>query len=267
MLAGWFFTARGLGQLAKRLGAVAPTERAKAGRGLAVSATVAAVLLLVGTAFVKLAGTTGAPKSAAGILFHLPIVWFVMPWTAWIVVTSVVMIGYRLLQMLGTILPAERQSRLISMAVWAATGVAFTLLFRHDPDSRITILRGAIPLTLSNFVAILIFAGLAVAAMTLSARSLASRGLAKGIGTQAALLAGSFVFGIPFAFLLVTSFKEDKDMTNANGIVWIPKVTREIPYVDPKNTVYEVERDGRKVEATLVERLPNGRAKMEVFSL
>ena len=271
VLFGWIVVARALALVAKRLGAVAEIERAQTGRALAASGLLAAGLLLVGSVLVRLSRDAApATASGAGVVFEAPIVWFVMPWTAWLATTSLVMIGLRLVQGAGAIVAGERRSRLLAAGAWLLAMIGFVVLYRLDSESKVTILRGALPLTLANIVTIVLFALVAVAAMTVSARSLAARGFAKGLATQAALLTGTFVFGLPFAFLLVTSFKEDKDMANPNGIVWIPKVTREVPYVDPQDPVYAVRmptEDGgtRDVEAKKLKDLPSGQAEMEVF--
>ena len=274
VLLGWFAVARLLAVIAKRFGAAGEIERAQNARALLTTGGAAAGLLLFGSILVAAAGSAGAPKAdaeaGAGILFHLPIVWFVMPWTAWVGVAGVAMIAYRAFQALGAISAEERRARLLAIIGWVLALVVAVALFRNDPDSKIEILRGAIPLTAANVVALLLLAGVAVGAMSLSARSLKARGFAKGLATQAALITGSIVFGLPFAFLLVTSFKEDKDMASKNGIVWIPKVTREVPFVDPLNTVYDARMPGenggfRDVEATKLKPLPDGRVQMEVF--
>ncbi|MFO0044055.1 MAG: hypothetical protein ACK53G_01265, partial [Armatimonadota bacterium] len=73
-------------------------------------------------------------------------------------------------------------------------------------------------------------------------------------------------FGIPFVFLLVTSFKEDIDMSSKNGIVWIPKVTDTVQYFneDPSKKHYEVEFNGRTVEALVMKEV-NGQYQMDTF--
>lgn len=275
ILVGWIAAARLLGLLAKRLGAVGEIERAQNGRALLTTGGLAAGFLLVGSILVRFVGPAPAvPANPGGdgpaILFNLPIVWFVMPWTAWVAVAAIAMIGYRVFQALGAIVPEERRARGLSIIGWAAALGIVLALFCWDPGSKIEILRGALPLTAANVVALALFAAVAVGAMAVSARSLKARGFAKGLATQAALITGSIVFGIPFAFLLITSFKEDKDMTSANGIVWIPKVTRTIPFVDPTNTIYDARMPGenggfRDVEAAKLKALPNGRVQMEVF--
>ncbi len=292
LLLGWITVARLLALVAKRVGAVADIERAQAGRALLGTGALAAGLLLIGSLLVRYSGP-GGPSAEPNILLQVPIVWFVMPWTAWLAAVSLVMMGLRGFQSLGSVTSQERRSRLLVALAWLGSAVFFLFLFRTDlsstfdavrgaiprtaanffaPDltSKIEILRGGIPLTAANVVSLLLFAVIAVAAMTISSRSLSARGFAKGLATQAALLVGTFVFGLPFAFLLVTSFKEDKDMASPNGIVWVPKVTREVMYVDPLNTVFEAKMPDdegglREVEATKLKELPNGRVQMEVF--
>ncbi|HVL38782.1 MAG TPA: carbohydrate ABC transporter permease, partial [Fimbriimonadaceae bacterium] len=87
----------------------------------------------------------------------------------------------------------------------------------------------------------------AAVAMVVAARYAHTRGLAKSAVNHLALVAGSIVFGLPFAFLVTTSFKEDRDMSSPHGIVWVPRVQQTVPYRDPKNPYYESQYQGQTV--------------------
>jgi multiple sugar transport system permease protein len=99
-----------------------------------------------------------------------------------------------------------------------------------------------------------------------SYKSASARGITKTIATQLALLAGSVVFGIPFLFLLITSFKEDRDMSAKTGIIWIPRVTDTVPFInpDPLKKHYMGDYNGREVEAVSIGN-ENGKMKMDIF--
>ncbi|RYG29929.1 carbohydrate ABC transporter permease [bacterium] len=73
------------------------------------------------------------------------------------------------------------------------------------------------------------------------------------------------IFGLPFAWLLITSFKEDRDMASPNGLVWIPRVQRTVPYSDPDSPLLEGTYKGEWVQATLAGRASNGDYIVEVY--
>lgn len=205
-----------------------------------------------------------APFSKAG--YKLPLVWFVMPWTAWLGFACTGLMLARLAQTITAISPEERLGKFkAAMGLFGAV-VVFVGLFKYDNESKIEILKGGIPLTLAMALGILGLAIAAVGAMVVTAHSANARGLGRTIITQLALLAGSVVFGIPFVFLLVTSFKEDQDMSSKNGIVWIPKVTETVPYLSPDKAKkhYEVMYEGKVVEGLEIGQ-EAGKVKIDIF--
>jgi multiple sugar transport system permease protein len=195
---------------------------------------------------------------------RLPLVWFVMPWTAWLTVVSVLMVIARALQAFLALNDRERNDRLKAAGIWVVAGIAFYYLYGRDKENAVKILTGGIPFSLTTgvFLAFLALGGMV--AMSLAAKATRSRNVAKTFSAQAALLAGSFVFGLPFAVLLITSFKEDKDMSSPNGMVWIPKVQQKVPYMDPKQPMYEVVANGQKVEGEILERRADGTVKLDI---
>lgn len=195
---------------------------------------------------------------------RLPLVWFVMPWTAWLTAVSIAMAVGRALQSWLALNPQERNDRLKAGAIWVVAAFLFYSLYRRDPENKIEILTGGIPFSLTTAVIFAFLALGAMVAMSLAAKATQSRNLAKTFSAQAALLAGSVIFGLPFAVLVITSFKEDKDMSSPNGIVWIPKVQEKVPYMDPKQPMYAADYAGQKVEGEIVERRPDGTVKLDV---
>jgi multiple sugar transport system permease protein len=204
----------------------------------------------------------GMTKQAAQ--FRAPLVWFVMPYSAWLGVACAAMALYRAIQGIGAISHEDRIERLKAGGIWLLTVLVFVWLYKRDPDSKIEIISGGIWLTLQTVAAILCLAVAGMAAMVVAARATATRGYARTIATQAALLAGSVVFGLPFAFLVITSFKEDRDMSSPNGIVWIPRVQDTVPYFDKKFPVYEGKFQGQTINGTIIKRNPDGTVKIDV---
>lgn len=198
--------------------------------------------------------------------FKLPLVWFVMPWTAWLGFACVGMMIARLIQLTTAISAEERREKLKAAFGLGVAAAIFGGLYLYDSTSKITILQGGIPFSLMTALGIVFMAVAAVGAMVVTAHSANARGLGKTIITQLALLAGSVVFGVPFVFLLVTSFKEDRDMSSPKGIVWIPKVTETVPYLSPDlaKKHYETTFEGKTVEGLEI-GTEGGKVKIDIF--
>ena len=235
------------------------STRAEHKRQLFLSLGVAALALALGWLLppMREGGTAGT--------WRLPIVWFVMPFSAWGAVACIVMAGVRSVQMLQSLTPEESASKRNAALIWLVAFGGFVWLYLRDPDNNIGVLKGGIPFGASTALTILLLLVAGIAAMAFAARSTATRGLAKGIVIQAALIAGSFVFGLPFAYLLITSFKEDRDMSSPEGIVWVPRVTERAPYFDPRLPMYQTKLDGQTVEGVIIEDLGSGRVKLDIY--
>ncbi|MEI7985182.1 MAG: carbohydrate ABC transporter permease [Armatimonadota bacterium] len=233
----------------------------KSGRQLSRSSIagggVALVLFLIGVVFTK-------PFADGG--FKLPIFWYVMPWTAWIGTGLVAYAIWSFGKTLSAITRAERSTGTLNAVVALGVAVGMAVLYRSDPDNKITVLKGGIPLSLATIGYLMVIFVLAMIAVAMSANSAKARGASKTIATQLGLLAGSVVFGLPFVFLLVTSFKEDKDMSAKTGIIWVPRVTETIPYINPDPTKkhYVGQYNGNQVEALVIGD-ENGKLKMDIF--
>lgn len=269
---GWIFAFRAAVLLARELllpklrtpsmeGAFVPQARFQGdeGKKLLTSAIIAGVSLLI-VAFLPMNGTVECPPAT----WRLPLVWFVMPWTAWLGSASLAMAVARGAQAGLALNAEERSDRLKAAGLWALAAALFAVLYKRDPDSTITVLKGGVPFSHFAAIALILLAVAAVVGMVLSARSLATRGYAKAAVVQAALLVGSFVFGLPFAFAVITSFKEDRDMSSPNGIVWIPKVQETVPYKDPQNPLFEGTYQGQTVQGNRVATLADGRIRIDI---
>lgn len=235
------------------------TTRVAARRGLTASVVMAVVGFALGYLLPPM--REGATAGA----WRLPIVWFVMPFVAWGAVVGIFMVGVRLVQRIQAISDEERLSRRNAAAIWAIVAAAFVALYFREDKNTIEVLRGGIPFSIQTALVIVALAIAAIGAMALAARSTTTRGYAKGIVIQAALISGSFVFGLPFAYLLITSFKEDRDMSSPEGIVWVPRVTERHEYFDPKRPMYETQLNGQRVEGVIIEELGNDFVKIDIY--
>ncbi len=194
----------------------------------------------------------------------LPLVWPVMPYSAWLGLICAVFLLVRLVQGGFAIHDGEKSDRLKAAGLWTLGLVVFLGLYFADKENEIVILRGGIPFSISTTVAIVLGLVAAMVAMVAAGRAVKSRGFAKAIVNQVALISGSIVFGIPFAFLVTTSFKEDRDMSSAQGIVWVPRVQDTVPYMNPKNPLYETDREGQKVRGVITEARGDGSVKLDI---
>ena len=226
------------------------------GRGVITGLAVGVIGLGVGMAM--------KPLTEADSAIHFPLVWFVMPYPAWLASLAVLFGLVRLYQAAFALNSRERKERLLATLIWGAVAVGMILLYQQDPENKIEIIKGAIPLSPAKLALIVALGTLGFAAMISSARKAQARGWAKTLVTQIALLAGSVVFGLPFAFLLVTSFKEDRDMSSANGIIWVPKVQETVPYMDPNRPLYQGTFEGQTVEGTVIDRRADGSARVDI---
>jgi multiple sugar transport system permease protein len=203
----------------------------------------------------------------------LPIIWPIMPFAAWATLICVVFAVYRAYQLVvdkpvnpdpNTQAQVNRYRGWIRQAIFSLVlGGIFFFIFKKSGDT-VDIIKGGIPFSLNTAIAVVLLAVVATILMAVGARRAGSRGLAKTVITQIALLIGSIVFGLPFLWLVITSFKEDVDMSSANGLVWIPKVTEQVNYRDPDNPYYEATFQDTTVEADRIDIEPNGKYKLNV---
>ena len=196
--------------------------------------------------------------------WSFPVVWLVMPFAAWAAVASAGFGIARLMQGFMGLSKSESQSRIKAGVLWLIAGALFFWLFSMSGD-KVEVLKGVIELSTQSALWIGLAILAAMVAMVWTARSSRTRGVAKGLANHLALIVGSVVFGLPFAWLVITSFKEDVDMSSATGLVWIPRGTQQVPYFDPEEVHVEGTYDGRLVEGIVTEQRSDGSAKVEIW--
>lgn len=195
---------------------------------------------------------------------HVPIVWIVAPFTGWATLLCVLFIGWRLIGAVTAIHDEERSQRLKSAGGGFLFG-ALMVFFHFTSGGQINILRGSIEVTgaLVGAIAALLIGGATLT--SLAARSIYVRTGARTVLLHTTLVAGTVIFGLPFAWLLITSFKEERDMASANGIVWVPRVQIEVPYLDPKEPTVEAKFEGKTVQASIINRRPDDSVDLDII--
>ncbi|MBC8065537.1 MAG: carbohydrate ABC transporter permease [Chlorobia bacterium] len=256
--AGWFYAFKVCFTLFQLGLGVPGADRAKSIKSLGLWAGIGAIGLLVGA---WLPSRLEA-KPAQPVI--LPLVWFVMPYAAWLSVICLALLLVRVFQRWFALTLEESRDREKAALAWLVGFIAFIAIYQLDKDNKIEILKGGIPFSLETIAGLVLGLLAAMAAMIAAGRAVKSRGLSKALVNQVALIAGSIVFGLPFAFLVSTSFKEDRDMSSPNGIVWIPRVQDTVDYMDPKNPLYVTEYQGQQVRGVVVENRPDGTSKLDV---
>jgi len=255
---GWCFGFRSVYQILQVLFGAEELNQARYLKSIATSSFFGALGIAIGMAL------PGMLDKKPEVSLNLPLFWPVMPYSAWIGVACAVFVILRSYQAGFALNDTERLERWKSAGVWLLGLVAMVILYQMDPTNKIEILKGGIPFTSGTAATVILGLVASMAAMIVAGRAARSRGLAKAVVNQIALIAGSILFGIPFAFLVITSLKEDRDMSSANGIVWIPRVQETTAYNDPKNPLYEVDYGGQQVRGVVSEKGVGGVVKLDV---
>lgn len=199
------------------------------------------------------------PSTGIGI----PIVWPVLCVQHWITLLALIACAY---QGIGAIVApdeASRIARLRNVGFSVVLAVVSLLLPRANTGPP-TLLTGHIELPVVAALAIVLLSVATVIAVAFAVKSSVAKGVVRAVSTQIGLLIGCVVFGLPFLFLLVTSFKEDKDMSSPNGIVWIPRVVQTRPVMNPKHPFYEAKYKGITVQADLDKVNPDGTLSLRI---
>ena len=255
--AGWIALGRGA-YVALRLWIAQETgTEARKKRTIVSSAAVAAVCLLLAE-FIPM--SSGRPQGGG---WGVPLVWFLMPFTMVGALGCAAFAVVRLVQAVTAITAEERKAKIGSLVVWVVVGGLFVWWFVHS-KGEVQVFRGVVSVTPVKLLVTVLFAFVAVAVMVWSERLARARGLVKKAVIHVVLIAGCIVFGIPFAWLLVTSFKEENDISTAKGMVWVPRVQLTHPFYDQKEPLYTATFRGRGVRGKVAKVLSGGKVLFEV---
>lgn len=221
------------------------SRRSDGWAGVAAYALVGSVLMLAAARLPNVSNPRGTQAD-----FYLPLIWFVLPFSGWASIACAGMAILRLIQSATELSPPSRNARLRAAGIWAVLlGLAMFFAFRST--EKVEVLRGNLGLSWPVVAAMLSLLVGGFAAYVAAARFSRARGYATGAVTHIMLLLGSAIFGLPFLWALITSFKEDRDMSAPDGIVWVPKVQETIPFMDAREPMWEGTFKGRSVHGVI----------------
>lgn len=196
--------------------------------------------------------------------WRLPLVWWVAPFSGWLTATGCVLGLWSAAQAVMAFDGASRGTKWRQSAFWAAAAGVGVWTWKLD-GFQSAWLKGGVVLSAQGAVLLFALATATAVVATLVLRSARSSSLLRRLSTHTVLIAGSLVFGLPFFWLLVTSFKEDRDMASTEGLVWVPRVTETAPYSDPDDPVIESTFQGQIVQGSIIRKNPDGSALLDII--
>ncbi len=233
--------------------------------GAAPNRTAKAALFNAVVGGVSLLASAPLLKGHEGGSLFIPVVWFIMPFAAWCAVLFAGLAIMRLAQLPLSV--SETRPRIINFfCAYVVCCFVALWFYRIDSSNSISLLKGAIPLSLPVALGIVACAIAAILGTVFSAGYAKTRGYAKGTAIFLSLFIGSILFGIPFLWLLITSFKEDIDMASPNGLVWIPRVQDTVPYFNKADPLLQHDYQGQPVTAQIQSKNPDGTVVVNILS-
>ena len=233
-------------------------ERAAALRSMGISFAIGGFLLVVGLGLPR---EVGRVMNGDGV--PIPVVWPNLPIGGWIGLVGVTGALIAVLQAWQAISSDDRKEKLTGGLLWLAI-LAGGALWWFKEKTPFTVLRGIIFAPPMALVGLLALAIGAMFVMALSEKALRARGLAKKSVIQLTLLTGVFIFGLPFAWLIATSFKEERDMAMTDGLKWIPEIQVTHAFMDERNPLVETWFQGKKVKAQILSLARGGKLELEI---
>lgn len=259
---GWLF---GLGTLAVWSGlalvvlAGARGMRARLGRSRSSGswvgpAAIGGVLIALGSAF--------CGGSEAG-LWILPLVWPLLPPIGWFAGGAAFVAMAFLGSALWAARPRDRRAALLRAATAAGLAGAAGLITAWS-GAEVGLLRGGIPLPPERAIGLGASLAAAVGAMALVGSSARARRIARPWALHLVLLSGVVVFGVPFFWMLLTSFQDERLLTGQDGLVFVPQVPVTRPLFDPSSPLFEARLpDGTRVRGAVIGE-KEGRVRLDV---
>ena len=186
--------------------------------------------------------------------FGIPLIWPDMPVELWLSAICFIC----MLRFVFNLVLERDKANLKPLIAWLAGAATFLTISKSIGSFHFEILHGSITMTSAS--------GLYIAAFAIAAIAMISKFGKKGkiITTHAVLLLGCILFGMPFAWLIVTSFKESRDTTSASGLVWIPRVQKTVPYFDKIDPLLAAKYEGEDVITSPIGRTSDGGYIVEI---
>lgn len=195
---------------------------------------------------------------------YVPILWPVLTPFGWAGAWMIVIAGVNAVRLWTAVGEDEATRARRGIAIWGIAG-ALILGYCRLNGMEMQILRGGIPFRLPILVlGMLLLVGGILVMQWLSTRSKAHY-LASLSLRHFALILGCIVFTIPFAWMVSTGLKEERDLVFTGSPVWIPKIQQTVPYYDPVNPVYESDTKLGHFVGPIIERNADGSVRLDLI--
>ncbi|MDI9636629.1 carbohydrate ABC transporter permease [Kamptonema cortianum] len=251
---GWILLLRSGYQIVRLMLAGKSEPRAALVRSMLINAGASAFLFLFCGQFLKEEDVKGQA---------LPLVWVYTSIGGWMMLIGAIVALWSFIQSRLAVGKDESRAKLRTCLFSAVTAM-IGFFWMDTAGQQVWILRGHITVSNQQAIGVLLLSFVTMSVMVITESAMRQRGLAKKAATHATLIAGSVLFGLPFFWLLSTSFKEERDLMNANGIVWIPKTQETHPYRDPENPLFRTHYEGRTVRVKIDRQIAENRLLVEV---
>lgn len=195
---------------------------------------------------------------------YVPVLWPVLTPFGWAGAWMLVLGSINAVRLWTAVGNNERERARRGVISWSLCGL-LTLGYCRMAGMEMQILRGGIPFRLPILiVGLLLLIGGILVMQWLSTRSRA-HAIAKVSLRHFALIAGCIVFTIPFAWMVSTGLKEERDLVFTGTPVWIPKIQQTVPYYDPVNPVYVSDTAQGRFVGPIMERNADGSVRLDLI--
>lgn len=130
--------------------------------------------------------------------------------------------------------------------------------------AKATILGGSLSVSVTACICLALLAVCAIVIMGVVQRRASSKLFLRRFSIYAGLVAGSVVFGLPFLWMLSTSFSDDREINSASGISWIPRIQVTVPFKDPSKPYYKAQSNDQDLEGRILSTAANGDKLLDV---
>jgi multiple sugar transport system permease protein len=130
--------------------------------------------------------------------------------------------------------------------------------------TKVEILKGSIRISLASALLTVALALCGIFAISLATAKARTAAVARGVLLYTGLTVGTLVFGLPMAWMLSTSFRENSEINGSDGIRWVPFIQQRMSYSDHLHPYYQVDLHGEKLEGHVLATRPGGESVFEI---
>lgn len=192
----------------------------------------------------------------------IPVVWLLTSWTVVGAIACALGAAFSFAKLRFGVTNQMVSSR--TLIGWLGA-FAFFVWLSIKTKAEWTVFRGTIQLSSSAAVILVGSAILCILVFALILRSklLAQRALQ--FARTAFLILGSFVFCVPFVWLVLGSLREDRDILHSDRLNLVPIQTQKTAFFDPTEPHYEAAFSGAITESKLVREIDASHVELQVI--